>query len=179
MAELTQKNLNKFIISVVLIGVILILGIYITDSMQTLMFKSGETGSVTNETLTSVTEAGETLEKSTLRDVICSVSSCVNSSNGAVIPVADYDTATNCVVAYVINSTEPIYNNSNWKCTYTYSFTNDTASSTSAHNVTIALSTGTSWISILVVVGFATIILSLLTGGLGSVAKNEGEVPYY
>jgi ABC-type antimicrobial peptide transport system permease subunit len=47
-----------------------------------------------------------------------------------------------------------------------------------ADDVVDALATGTSWISILVVVGFATIILTMLTSGLGNAASSAGT-PYY
>lgn len=52
------------------------------------------------------------------------------------------------------------------------------AAANAADNVVEALATGTSWISILVVVGFATIILTMLTSGLGSAASEAGT-PYY
>jgi hypothetical protein len=55
---------------------------------------------------------------------------------------------------------------------------NDSAAQNAAEAVVTALSTGTSWISILVVVGFATIILTMLTSGLGSAAESAGT-PYY
>ena len=55
---------------------------------------------------------------------------------------------------------------------------NATNASTAAGTVVTALSTGTSWISILVVVGFATIILTMLTSGLGAAASEAGT-PYY
>ena len=47
-----------------------------------------------------------------------------------------------------------------------------------AEDVVDALATGTSWISILVVVGFAVIILTMLTSGL-SQAVGRSEIPYY
>ena len=56
--------------------------------------------------------------------------------------------------------------------------TEDSAAQNAAEAVVTALSTGTSWISILVVVGFATIILTMLTSGLGSAAAEAGT-PYY
>jgi hypothetical protein len=52
------------------------------------------------------------------------------------------------------------------------------AAKNAATDVVDALATGTSWISILVVVGFATIILTMLTSGLGSAASEAGT-PYY
>lgn len=52
------------------------------------------------------------------------------------------------------------------------------AAANAAEEVVSALATGTAWISILVVVGFATIILTMLTSGLGSAAAESGT-PYY
>ena len=52
------------------------------------------------------------------------------------------------------------------------------AAANASDDVVAALATGTSWISILVVVGFATIVLSMLTSGLGASAGDAG-VPYY
>ncbi len=52
------------------------------------------------------------------------------------------------------------------------------AAQNAADDVVTALATGTSWISILVVVGFATIILTMLTAGLGSAAESA-STPYY
>jgi ABC-type nitrate/sulfonate/bicarbonate transport system substrate-binding protein len=54
----------------------------------------------------------------------------------------------------------------------------NSAAANAASDVVDALATGTSWISILVVVGFATIILTMLTSGLGSAAETAGT-PYY
>jgi len=53
-----------------------------------------------------------------------------------------------------------------------------TSAANAAGSVVTALATGTSWISILVVVGFATIILTMLTSGLGS-AASQATTPYY
>ena len=56
--------------------------------------------------------------------------------------------------------------------------TANSSAANAADDVVAALATGTSWISILVVVGFATIILTMLTSGLGSAAATAGT-PYY
>ena len=100
-------NLQSFIISVVVVGVTLVLGIYITDTIGTAM---------------------------------CSGN--INATSGV------------CMSA------------------------TQNASFNAANSVTAALATGTSWVSILVVVGFATIILTMLTSGLGQAAAETGT-PYY
>ncbi len=52
------------------------------------------------------------------------------------------------------------------------------AAQNAANDVVDALATGTAWISILVVVGFATIVLSMLTSGLGAAADQAGTAYY-
>lgn len=53
-------------------------------------------------------------------------------------------------------------------------FTASTAAANAAASVVTALSNGTPWITILVVVGFAVIVLGMLTSGFGRVT--EGPV---
>jgi uncharacterized membrane protein YjgN (DUF898 family) len=45
-----------------------------------------------------------------------------------------------------------------------------------ANDLVTALSGGTAWITILVVVGFATIVLGMLTSGLGTASQGAGPV---
>ena len=54
----------------------------------------------------------------------------------------------------------------------------DTGSSAqnAANDLVTALSGGTAWITILVVVGFAVIVLGMLTSGLGRAAEGAGPV---
>ena len=104
---MNEFNLQSFIISVVIVGVTLVIGIYITSEIGT---------------------------------NVCSGS--INATSGLCMSNA-----------------------------YNQSFI-------AANSVVTALATGTSWISILVVVGFATIILTMLTSGLGA-AASESSTPYY
>ena len=53
-----------------------------------------------------------------------------------------------------------------------------TLSSNAANSLVTALSGGTAWITILVVVGFAVIVLGMLSSGLGRAAAG-GEGPVY
>jgi len=58
------------------------------------------------------------------------------------------------------------FNNSVWDCSYDYTFTNESTSSTASGNLVTSLAGGNSWITILVVVGFAVIVLGMLSEGL-------------
>jgi len=81
-------------------------------------------GSVTNETLTTVAETGEYIN-STVRSQ-CSftsfaVSAIVNSSNGAAIPSTNY-TYTSAGKVSVKAGTVSVFNNTDWKVTYSYKY---------------------------------------------------------
>jgi hypothetical protein len=52
----------------------------------------------------------------------------------------------------------------------------NTASSNAANSLVTALSGGSAWITILVVVGFAVIVLGMLSEGLGKAASSAGPV---
>jgi len=180
MANNDDFNLQKFIISVVIIGIVLIVGIYITNEIGEVSEAENTAGSITNESVTFVaTNAAQTLGVSTLEDVSCTgVVTVYNGTRGAI-------TATNVTLSSactVLNaSTLTWYGETPTALvSYTYTYTASTDASNSAGDVVDALATGTSWISILVVVGFAVIILTMLTSGLGSAAgRRETEVPYY
>lgn len=55
----------------------------------------------------------------------------------------------------------------------------NTASSNAANALVTALSGGSAWITILVVVGFAVIVLGMLSSGLGKAAMGEGTEAAY
>jgi len=52
------------------------------------------------------------------------------------------------------------------------------AEQNAANDLVTALSGGSAWITILVVVGFATIVLGMLTSGLGARKKEESIYTY-
>jgi len=52
----------------------------------------------------------------------------------------------------------------------------DSAEQNASNDLVTALSNGTGWIAILIVVGFATIILALLSSGLGQAANASNPV---
>ena len=56
--------------------------------------------------------------------------------------------------------------------------TDSSAEQNAANDLVTALSGGSAWITILVVVGFATIVLGMLTSGLGKSAEQESAFTY-
>ncbi len=62
--------------------------------------------------------------------------------------------------------------------TYAYTYNADSATSNASGDLVTSLSGGSAWITILIVVGFATIVLGMLTSGLGKSAEQESTFTY-
>jgi hypothetical protein len=183
----SKFNLQKFVISVILIGITLVLGIYIVDgigntTLLTSVVTDTSATSVTNVTLwsnqTNIINDFSTVPLGAVSPY-CSLNTVSNASNvSQIIGSSNYTfISVNCTVQGVGSS---LYENSSASINYTlvYSTYDQSAAYNASIVVSSALSNGTSWISILVVVGFATIILTMLTSGLGK-ATEESQTPYY
>jgi len=94
-----------------------------------------------------------------LNDVVCTLTTVTNASGGEIISSGNY-TQTNCLIAFKGATTG--YNNTDWNVTYTYTYSADTNTSVAAGDLVTALSGGSAWVTILIVVGFATIVLGML-----------------
>jgi len=170
-----EFNLQRFIIMIVIVGISLVLGIYINDTIGDTVDAPLTAASIINETGYANT-TGYTLYAADNAVDFASpaITALFNRTDGTVVGLGNVTVSDAGVVT---NATATVWNN--LSITYTYTYTAETSASTAASEVTSALSTGTSWISILVVVGFAVIIFSLLTRGFGEVATKESAMPYY
>jgi choline-glycine betaine transporter len=167
-------NLQKFIISIVIIGVFLIVGIYINEMISLATDAENTAVTITNETGAWINSTIYVVDQSTVEDFAAfTLTSLFNATDGTSIGLLNVTTTS----TGFYNATAVHYNDV--LASYTYTWTAPTNASEAADDVVDALATGTSWISILVVVGFATIILTMLTSGLGNAARREMEVPYY
>lgn len=173
--DMNKFNLQRFIISVVIVGIVLVIGIYITDNIGNTVKAENTAGTVLNES-TYVNSTGYTLALSTAEDFASPLITAVwanVSGTPYLVPVSNYTLTGNVLT----NATLVTYADSS--ASYAYTYTADTDASDAAADVVDALAVGTSWISILVVVGFAVIILTMLTEGLGTATKENGTTPYY
>lgn len=166
-------NLQKFIISIVIVSVTLIIGIYVSDVLGQTLDAPNTAASVSNETGAWINATTYTVDSSTARDFAgLSVTRLVNTSNFEIA-------LANITVSGSGFTNASAQTWQNVLVTYGYTFTAETNASNAAQAVVLALATGTSWISILVVVGFAVIVLTMLTSGLSASARNEAATPYY
>ena len=177
--DMNKFNIQKFIISIVIIGVVLVIGIYITDSIGETVKEENTAGTVTNESGAYLNITGYTLGQASLEDFSASITSVYANVTGTpyLVPPANYTLTGNVLYNATVVPNAAEYNDAN--VSYTYTYTASTDASDAAADVVDALATGTSWISILVVVGFAVIILTMLTSGLGNATRETNETPYY
>ena len=165
---------------VLLVGVSIVIGIVIFNTMSesTVIGLETQSGSSVNETIATVNEAGTSFDISSLRDVVCaSVSNVLNASGNVVIPSANY-TQTACSIAYSGPVDDTFgFNNSNWKVSYTFTFTNYTTAGQTGNDMIDGLGTGMSWITIIIVVFFASVVLKVLLSGANK-NTTEAVAPY-
>jgi hypothetical protein len=168
-----QFDMQKFILSVVLVGITLVLGIYITDTIGQVVDAPNTPASIVNETGAWINSTIYVVDQSTEPDFgALSITALFNTTDGTSIGLLNITSTS----TGFYNATAVLYNDV--LVSYGYTYTAQTNSSVAALAVVDALATGTTWISILVVVGFATIILTMLTVGLGQAAR-EQATPYY
>jgi len=167
-----QQDLSKFILAMLIVGITLVIGIYVAGVMQTTFRTTGVSVSAVNESIAVPSTAGITLAGGAALDGSCGTVVLLNGTSGVPIAAANY-TQTDCVLT---NSTGEFVEYDTITATYTYTFTNDTSSSTASGNLVISLASGSGWITILIVIGFALIVLGMLSEGLsGAARKNQVE----
>lgn len=180
--ELSDKSLPNFVLAVVIIGITLVIGVFISASIQTGIRDTFTPGTTINETITAVSNTtASTLTFSDLTDFSGTTAVCINSSNNELIPSTNYTysetgtlISTDTLCTGVLGGTSPYYCGWDWKCTYSYTFSADTAGSNASGDLVTALSGGSAWVTILVVVGFAVIVLGFLISGLGKSSAPTG-----
>ena len=119
-------------------------------------------GTMVNDSLTTVTESGEIVSNWTACNFEdFAVTQCVNATNGHVINALNYTTTT---IGYIIYSggDDTYPNNTNWKCSYTYSYAGDACLINKELESNI--SSNTSIAGIVLTISLVGIVLTVLIG---------------
>ena len=165
------KVMSATILSIVVIAVVLVIGIYINATMETITDTDGTAGTVVNESVSVASiPAGVTLSKSLLRNGACgTITSIVNGTAGKTVNAALY-TQTGCLLTNVSTLVDA---DTTWKVNYPYTFSNDSTASLAAAGGVTALSNGTPWLTIIIVVAFAAIVLGFLMSGFNKSSPQQ------
>jgi len=166
------QSINKFVIGVVVIGITLIMAMFIAGTIQVATYESSS-ATVTNETGAWLNGTTYTVDSSTATDFSgLVIVSAINTTDNSSIGTGNFTVSG----AGFTNATATTWD-SIW-VTYSYGYSADTATSNASSDLVISLSGGTTWITILIVVGFATIVLGMLTSGLGKTAEEKSIYAY-
>ena len=158
-AQQTIGNLPSSIIAIVVAIIILVLGIVIIQEIRDVdMVANSESASYDNETLTTVTSAGETLTCGTYPNPTCTLVLVSNNSGGETIIAANY-TQSNCI----IYNTTSAYGGEDWNVTY--SCTYGGVSYTSANASMVGVGTFSDFIPIIIIALAASIVIGLILLG--------------
>lgn len=156
--EINQVIGGVFIFFV--LAVMVVTFAFTLTGLQTSFFTSGASGTVTNESsVIGVNEAGFDLYAR--RDQVCTVTQCVNSTSGTVI-LAPNRTVSNCHVAYSGSDDLKGFNNSLWKCSYTYTWTADTAASNNSASFATTIVNSIPILGILLLLILVSVIIGVI-----------------
>lgn len=109
------KGVLVLVLTIAVIAVtIIVIMPEVRDAAENLQTQNGVG---VNETLTTVTETGETLSANTLRNIVCTFGLVTNATGGETIPANNY-TTSGCTISAVGTH----YNNTNWNVSYTYTY---------------------------------------------------------
>ena len=145
---------------------------FIAGTIQDVTYESSS-ATVTNETGAWLNATTYTVDSSTATSFSgLSIVSAINTTDNSSIGIGNFTVSG----AGFTNATATTWD-SIW-VTYSYTYDADSATSNASGDLVISLSGGSAWITILVVVGFATIVLGMLTSGLGKSAEQESAFTY-
>lgn len=99
----------------------------------------------------------------------------INGTNyGSILPILGNNIS---ISSCGVKANNTAFNNTNWYCTYNYTFITSTTSSIASANLIQSLSSGSAWITIIIIVGFAIVVIALLTEGVKSFSHKD-MLPY-
>lgn len=157
------NSLPMFIILLVVAGAILVLGLIMLQEIRNIdIIGRAESGNVTNETLTTVTESGEILSSNANANCIASVEIVINASSNTEIDSTNF-TVTGCTVS--VSSDDSIFNNTDWNVTYSFTFGGQAF--ISANDTLVGIGTFADFFTIIVLAVVITIVIGLLIGLFG------------
>jgi len=166
-------SMNQFITGVVVVGVVLVMAIFIAGSIQDATYEDNTVATVTNETGSWLNETTYTVDSSTATNFAgLTILSAINTTDNSSIGVGNFSVSGSGFTNATATTWDSIW------VTYSYSYSADTAASNASSDLVTSLSNGSGWLTILIVVGFATIVLGMLTSGLGRSARVESSLAY-
>ena len=164
-------DLTDLAIGVVILGIATAIGTSIVINLRNARTTEMPLVTVVNESVAAVSDTPVTLTSGW----VSSVSSCVNTSNGLTVPAANYTVTTDNVnfgtATIKYSGVAGAYNGSDWSCTLTR-YNISQADWDLANKSAIGLGEFGSWFKVIVIVGVAAVVLSLIFMAFGNRGSN-------
>lgn len=161
-------SISNSILFLGIAAIVLVLFLVIIQELRdTDVISKAISDTANNETLTTVTEAGEDFANAGLPAVICTISFVTNETGAEVIVAGNY-TQTNCNLASAAGSE---YNNTNWNVSYGFTY-GDTAYTTGNQTV-VGLGTFADFWTIIVLAIVAAIVIGIIFGAFGGFSRRR------
>ena len=165
----THKGVAGLEILVSLIATLFVVGVLvmaftIAGSKMADSISTDTTGTIYNETLTTVGDAGDYLTLYSTYGSSCSVVRATNSTDGYPIASGNFSqTGTgNCLITFTSTvAGDQVVNGTNWNITYTYSYPSDQDAVVVINDTKLAIAGVTDWFDTFIVIG-AVVVLVLL-----------------
>ncbi len=173
--DVAQKVFMALLVLGVMGFVFIVIFGHLTDTADDALPVKAST-TVVNETLTTVTEAGEDLTVVDYYTVVCTITTVTNSSNSE-ITTGNY-THSNC---NLISSGDGDFNNSDWKVTFDYTY-KDSGARDVSQNLTSGASsffsnsgTWLTLLSVVIIISIVTLVLNKVKGGKEGLGGSSGR----
>jgi uncharacterized membrane protein len=165
--------LLSLIVMLFVIGLLVMIFSIMGAKLETSTYDT-TTGTVTNESLGIVTNStNETLAYSTLRDVVCSVSSVNNATGGEILTATNYTAyPTECKLILTATS---LYNGTSLNVSYSYTYEADNTATGVMNDTVHSVASTTDWFDIFIVIG-AMVVLILLTVIIITAIRSSGMI---
>lgn len=152
------------VMTLMIAGFLFVVGLMMLDDIYVNM--ADDAGSVTNETLTSVTESGENVTEATRCGFNSLSITAMNNATGAgeAISSGNYTVNTRTGVIKFAGGADTTWNNSNWNVSYTYLFGNSSACE-STNKTIVGQGKFGDWVDLIVLAIVITIITSMILIG--------------
>jgi len=164
-------NLQGIILTILIVGILLGTGFLVFNELKNQT--DDYTITITDETLTSVTETGKYVDYNyTTSSIDCfngvTFSAVENATGGETIAAGNYTTTTNGLIQSIGGS----YNNTNWNVTYSYAHGREGCSA--IETTTDAIGVIPSWLTIIIIITIVGILLVIVFRVLPIAGKGAG-----
>jgi hypothetical protein len=164
------------IVTLFIIGLLVTIFAIMGTEMRDSIYTSTLISYTNKSTVYKVNETGVSLTGTGLRNVACATpSSCVNLTDGVLVPAVNYSLSSGCLLKYTGTNTAVRFNNTIWNCTYSYTYDADNTATNIMNETVTGIAGVSDWFDIFIVIT-AMVVLILLTVIIITAIRGSGMI---